>query len=197
MNINVTISLGPEEYASDLSGNATEIAEKILEAVGGDPEKDVVSVAINDSGTAGAVPVIPVVPPYEQIPHPDNTLPPVEPVETPDPVVVNSTFATNNSAPPGDKQTRTNATSLPSVTSIYVDKESSEGDDISAGLLALVMGDNVEIRGVNDDTRYGLYVLSSTAIDQGDFIELLVSFVEAGNPLTNGACTLKFADRKV
>jgi len=54
MNIQTTITLRPDEYAGDLSGNATEIADKILKAVGGDEEKDVCLVSIQDSGTAGA-----------------------------------------------------------------------------------------------------------------------------------------------
>lgn len=54
MNINVQIMLGTDEYAADLAGNSTEIAEKILAAVGGDEAKDTVSVAINDHGSAGA-----------------------------------------------------------------------------------------------------------------------------------------------
>jgi hypothetical protein len=60
--INVTITLGPDEFAGDLSGNATEIAERILQAVGGDKDKedskDVCSVNIQDSGVAGAAPTM-------------------------------------------------------------------------------------------------------------------------------------------
>jgi hypothetical protein len=55
MKINVQISLGPDEYASDLSGNATELAASILETVGGDPAKDIASVSISDSGVAGNI----------------------------------------------------------------------------------------------------------------------------------------------
>lgn len=60
MYINVQISLGPDEFAGDLSGNATELAEAILEAVGGDSTKDVVNVSISDSGSAGSVQMVPV-----------------------------------------------------------------------------------------------------------------------------------------
>lgn len=54
MHIIVNINLGPNEYASDLAGNATEIADKILKAVGGDEEKDTVNVQVMDTGYAGA-----------------------------------------------------------------------------------------------------------------------------------------------
>ena len=40
VNINVQIQLGVNEYAADLAGNSTELAQKILTAVGGDEEKD-------------------------------------------------------------------------------------------------------------------------------------------------------------
>ena len=55
-------NLGNGEYASDLSGNSTEIAQKIFAPVGGDPEKDMVSVVINDSGSAGSMPGMPMPP---------------------------------------------------------------------------------------------------------------------------------------
>lgn len=72
MNINVQIQLGPNESASDLSGNATELAEKILDAVGGDADTDVVYVSINDSGSAGSVPM-PMLPPTLPVPVPEES----------------------------------------------------------------------------------------------------------------------------
>jgi len=60
VNINVQIQLGVNEYAADLAGNSTELAQKILTAVGGDEEKDMVSVQINDSGQAGSMPGMPM-----------------------------------------------------------------------------------------------------------------------------------------
>jgi len=59
VNINVQIQLGVNEYAADLAGNSTELAQKILTAVGGDEEKDMVSVQISDSGQAGSMPGMP------------------------------------------------------------------------------------------------------------------------------------------
>src|SRR4249919_1274462 len=126
MNVNVQIQIGTNESSSDLSGNATEIAEKILVAVGGDPAKDMVNVQINDSGSAGS---------YATGPLP-----------SPPSVTANSTFATNNSPPPGDKQTRTNAEALTSVTAIYVDNETTEGNDLASKLMLLVIGDKIELR---------------------------------------------------
>ena len=59
MNIQVTITLNSDEYASNLTGNATEIAENVLTAAGGDPEKDTCQVSIQDVGTAGVAPTGP------------------------------------------------------------------------------------------------------------------------------------------
>ena len=56
MNVNVQISLGQGENAADLAGSATELAQKILRTVGGDPEKDMASVVITDAGMAGSMP---------------------------------------------------------------------------------------------------------------------------------------------
>ena len=53
MQINVTISLAPDEFAGDLAGNATELADQILKAVGADEAKDGCHVQINDAGSAG------------------------------------------------------------------------------------------------------------------------------------------------
>jgi hypothetical protein len=64
MQITTTIMLGPEEFAGNLAGNATEIAAAILAAVGGDAEKDICSVNIQDSGMAGALPTLS--PPIEE-----------------------------------------------------------------------------------------------------------------------------------
>ncbi len=57
MNIQVTISLGAEDDAQNLPGNATKIAADFLTALtasGGDPEKDTCTVNIQDYGTAGS-----------------------------------------------------------------------------------------------------------------------------------------------
>jgi hypothetical protein len=179
MNINVQIQLGNNESASDLAGNATEIANKILEAVGGDPSKDIVSVQINDMGMAG------------NVPPPPGPMPPTDPILT----VINSTFATNNAPPPGDKQTRTNATAQSDVTAVYVDIQSTEGDDISELLLGLVVGDPIEIRGVADTSRYAVFTLTAPPIDQTDYVEFSVSFVEGAGAFTNSACTISFTAR--
>lgn len=56
MYVQVTISLTPEESASSLPGNAAQIATLILEAIGGDENKDIVTVQLNDSGSAGLTP---------------------------------------------------------------------------------------------------------------------------------------------
>ena len=57
MNVQVTISVGANDTGG-LSGTATEIAQKILVAVGGDETKDTVNVVINDSGSAGSYPTM-------------------------------------------------------------------------------------------------------------------------------------------
>ena len=60
MHINVQINLGLGEFAGDLSGNAEQLAENILSAIGGSPEKDIVNVVVHDSGSTGSVPTPPV-----------------------------------------------------------------------------------------------------------------------------------------
>jgi hypothetical protein len=180
MNINVVVMLASNEYAADLPGNSTELAQKIFDAFEADPTKDTCHVSVQDFGTAGWVP-----PPLE----PDIPL-------EPSPVTVNSSFATNNATPPLDKQTRTNTSSPATTTAVYVDDESTEGDDISAKLLALVVGDKIEIRMASDTTRYAIFALTAAPIDQSGFVELPVAHDESGtNALTTGACTLKFSDR--
>jgi hypothetical protein len=183
MNVNVQIQLGPGEYAADLPGNSEELAQRIFEVVEGDPAKDVVYVTINDSGTAGNVP----------IPPPIVDPPPVDP--DPLPVIVNSSFSTQGTAPPGDKQTRTNTPASSDATAVYVDDESTEGNDISVLLRALLVGDTIEIRGVTDTTRYAIFELTAFPMDQTGYVELPVSFVEEGGALANGACTLTFLGR--
>lgn len=177
MNIQVTISLGATEHAADLSGNATEIADKILVAVGADPEKDVCQVSISDYGQAG------------------GSLAPTPPPETPPTETINSTFATNNSPPPGDKQIRTNTALAADATAVYVDNQSTEGDDVSAKLLQLMVGDTINLSGVSDTSRYAVFTLNAAPINQTDYVELPVDHNEAGNPLTNSACTLTFPVR--
>jgi hypothetical protein len=53
MNIQVTISLGKDDDVSVLPSNAAGIAEQVLTAAGGDPEKDTCTVSIQDYGSAG------------------------------------------------------------------------------------------------------------------------------------------------
>lgn len=67
MQIVTTITLGPDEFAADLTGNATQLADKILKGVGGDPAKDSAIVLINDSGKAGAQV-------YAPVPEPGTTV---------------------------------------------------------------------------------------------------------------------------
>lgn len=56
MYVQVTINLNPDESSSGLPGNAAHLAELILAAIGGDEDKDVVTVQLNDSGMAGLTP---------------------------------------------------------------------------------------------------------------------------------------------
>jgi hypothetical protein len=62
MQVSVSINLAFDESAADLSGNATELAEKILVAIGGDASKDIVGVNIFDSGSVGTTPSLPPIP---------------------------------------------------------------------------------------------------------------------------------------
>jgi hypothetical protein len=54
MNIQVTITLNADDAAGNLPGNAASIAEAVLSAAGGDPEKDTCNVSIMDYGAHGA-----------------------------------------------------------------------------------------------------------------------------------------------
>lgn len=51
MNINVTINFGPDDEGYEYT--ADETAQRILEALGGDSTKDVVTVNMNATGSAG------------------------------------------------------------------------------------------------------------------------------------------------
>jgi len=68
MHVQVQIQLTHDEYASELAGNASELAVAVLKAIGGDDTKDVVNVSINDSGTAGTMPGMAPPPPPEPKP---------------------------------------------------------------------------------------------------------------------------------
>lgn len=173
MQILTTISLGPGEYASELAGNSEELALLILNAVGAKEDEDSSHVYISDSGAAGV-----------------TLAPPPEPES--EPITVNSNYATNNVSPPGDKQTRTNATAPSDVTAIYIDNESTEGVDISSQLLALAVDDEIEIRGVNDTSRFAKFTLTAIPIEQSGFVEFSVNFVNAAGNLVNGPCTLAY-----
>jgi hypothetical protein len=59
VQVNTQILLMSDEYASDLPGNATELASAILAAVGGDPETDICNVNIQDMGQVGTPPAPP------------------------------------------------------------------------------------------------------------------------------------------
>ena len=65
MNVNVQITLGPDESAADLSGSANDLAAGILDAIGGD-ENDICIVSISDTGSAGAMPTM------ARLPNPDD-----------------------------------------------------------------------------------------------------------------------------
>jgi hypothetical protein len=110
-------------------------------------------------------------------------------------MTANSTFATNNSAPPSDKQTRTNAAAASDTTAIYIDNESTEGNDLSAQLLMLIPGDAFEIRGVNDTTKFSTFTLSAMPIQQDSYVELPVTFVDSNGTVQNGPCTLTYLAR--
>lgn len=60
MNVNVTITIGADDEG--IVDTPAEIAQKILDALGGDPEKDMANVAINASGSAGSLPAPPPLP---------------------------------------------------------------------------------------------------------------------------------------
>lgn len=56
MNISTTITMGAGEKITDLAfDSAVELADAIMTAVGGDPEKDICSVQVMGSGTVGAM----------------------------------------------------------------------------------------------------------------------------------------------
>jgi hypothetical protein len=71
MHIQTTITLGPDDSVTELSGNVTEMAETILNAVtGGKPKKgddggtsDVSTVSLSASGSVGMA--VPAPPPSE------------------------------------------------------------------------------------------------------------------------------------
>ena len=179
MQITTSITLAPGEYASELAGNASELALLILNVVGAKEDEDTCNVHISDTGSAG-VTITPPVP----------TAPPVSVL-----IVVNSAYATNNASPPGDKQTRTNATEPSDSTAIYIDNETTEGVNISSQLLALVVDDEIEIRGVNDNTRFAKFTLTAIPIQQTGFVELPVSFADSAGNLVNGPCTLTYPEK--
>lgn len=177
MQINTSITLGSGEYAGKLAGNAEELALLILNAVGANENEDTSHVLISDSGSAGVTLIAPPLP------------------EQPTLIVVNSSYATNNVSPPGDKQTRTNATEPSDVTAMYIDNETTEGVNISLQLLALVVGDEIEIRGVNDTSRFAKFTLTAVPIEKTGFIELPVSFANSAGNLVNGPCKLTYPEK--
>jgi hypothetical protein len=72
MNINVSINFtaGDEGYEY----TADETAQRILDAVGGDPEKDMISITMNASAQIGAMASAPLpVPPLETPAAPDES----------------------------------------------------------------------------------------------------------------------------
>jgi hypothetical protein len=60
VNVQVTISLGANDEG--ITDTPTEIAQKILDALGGNSEKDVANVSINANGSAGGTLQPPPVP---------------------------------------------------------------------------------------------------------------------------------------
>jgi hypothetical protein len=79
MQVNVAITLGPDETSP---GDLTEIAERVLDTLGGDPEVDHCSVIVTaapETAQVGAspVPAAPVAPPpAPPPPPPPEDLPP-------------------------------------------------------------------------------------------------------------------------
>jgi hypothetical protein len=59
MNISCAISLPPGESAADnlVSTDTMVLADRVLRALGGDSAKDICHVTINDTGSAGPIPV--------------------------------------------------------------------------------------------------------------------------------------------
>jgi hypothetical protein len=60
MNVQVIITIGANDEG--IADTPAEIAQKILTALGGDPEKDMANVAINASGSVGSLPAPPPLP---------------------------------------------------------------------------------------------------------------------------------------
>jgi hypothetical protein len=72
MHTNITVTLGPNDEVVRAKADPAALAETVLTALGGDPEKDVVQVSISASATAGGV----ATPPTQmQPPQMDASLP--------------------------------------------------------------------------------------------------------------------------
>jgi hypothetical protein len=99
-------------------------------------------------------------------------------------------YSTQTASPPGDRQVRTDASPADpaAATAVFTDYESTDGTDVSATLLALVVGDELELRGVADPTRYARFSVAAAPVDQTGYVEVPVAFLEAGSALSNGAC---------
>lgn len=94
-------------------------------------------------------------------------------------------YGIGTTPPPSQGTIRTNG-SAELATMLWIDREDATNADVKVALMVATEGSDVYVQDKGDSTCYARYVLSADPIDNGEYVTMPVSFVEAGTtPLGN------------
>ena len=94
-------------------------------------------------------------------------------------------FSANINEPPSGNQMRLDS-SLSSASKMWIHKLTNTGTDIMNAFTNYHAGDRVYVQDKNESSSYGRYTLAADPIFNADYIELPLTFVEAGAELNGG-----------
>jgi hypothetical protein len=98
--------------------------------------------------------------------------------------VLDYSFNTQTSAPPGNGQCRINTASQPAATLAWLDYDTAPGADASAALRQIKAGMALYIQDKDDASKVQVWDVVVDALDKGSYVEVPVAWRSGGSPLT-------------
>jgi hypothetical protein len=94
-------------------------------------------------------------------------------------------FSASTATGPTGNQVRYNNAAPASVTHLYVNNMTNPGEDVHTLLAAATVGTRLYVQDWNDHTLYAEFTVAATPVDNTTWVDLPVTFVQAGGPLNN------------
>lgn len=105
--------------------------------------------------------------------------------------VVNYSYSANQASPPGTNQVRFNAAfPYTTVTKLFFDKITADGQDILIGLLRVAPGSLIYVQDKNDNTQFGTFQTLDFPINHTTWIEFDVVHYAHGTAIGGGQLVL-------